>query len=78
MLDGGAARIELAGTLVVRGSSGPVTARSGDPEGPAGEAVGEVVGDLDGLVLVEPVLGDEAGEEAGVDPAGHVVAGRDA
>ena len=29
------------------------------------------------LVLVEAVLGDQAGQEARVEPAGHVVPGRD-
>ena len=41
------------------------------------EAVGEILGDLEGLVLLEPVLGDQAGEEAAVDAPRHVVAGRD-
>ena len=32
---------------------------------------------LGGLVLVEPVLGDQLGHPAGVEAAGHVVAGGD-
>ena len=37
----------------------------------------EIDGDLDRLVLVEPVLGDQLGQHPGVDAARHVVPGRD-
>ena len=42
-----------------------------------GRPVDQVERRLGGLVLVQPVLGHQPGEPAGVDPAGHVVAGRD-
>src|SRR5204862_7913268 len=55
-----------------RASGSPV-----DPEGPACQPVREVFGDLDRLVLLETLLDDEPGEEAGIDPPYEIVARRD-
>src|SRR5690606_5360372 len=40
------------------------------------QVVGEVHGRLGGLVLAEPVFGDETGQVSRVDPAGEVVSRR--
>src|SRR5918993_2417135 len=42
-----------------------------------GEPVSQVVSDLVGLILIEPVLDHKLGEVAAIDPTGDIVPGRD-
>ena len=42
-----------------------------------GEPVGEVVGDLMRLILVQPWVDHKVGKVSAIDPARHVVPGRD-
>ena len=53
-------------------------ASSIDPESPTGEVEGQVLRGVRGVLLRHSVLRHQLGQVAGIEPPGHVVAGRDA
>src|SRR4051812_4401331 len=70
-------RVRTHAPRLVPTTAAPVLHVALQPEGRDGDVPHEPGADLDRLVLLELVLADQAGEVRRVDPAGHVVAGRD-